>query len=253
LQREARLVIPRAAHHARASPARARTVRPPAHAGRRDVASWPNGEYRGFRVRHLSSRARLEPLFGYTCRASVAYLALRAGRLIRGTSVRFFASAPAVSRTEISRDRASGGRGADPVRLRRAGRVCREDRSRSSRRVMSGAEGIQMHLAGKVFFTSSAILTVVQACDSTTAGIRAGPAPCRSRDRPGLQRNPRRTRKARSSVLSPRCYLATQGSGVRDRRARSRPKACKAPHLLQPMVRRLARLHRDLAHRKRGL
>jgi hypothetical protein len=54
------------------------------------------------RARNLSSAT--------PCRASVAYLAMRAGRSIPAFS-QGFAPALAVSRIEISRDRASGGRG----------------------------------------------------------------------------------------------------------------------------------------------
>jgi hypothetical protein len=91
---------------------RSHMIRPWPNASRRDVASWPNGEYRGFFGRHLSRRVRSERLFGYTCRASVAYLVVRADRSTRALiSAGGFAPALAVSRTEVSRDRASGGRG----------------------------------------------------------------------------------------------------------------------------------------------
>jgi hypothetical protein len=96
-------------------------IGPRANTGRRDVASWPNGEYRGFLGRHLSRPARPGPPFGYTCRASVTKVSVRAGRSIPAFSQGLRACAGGVAHRNFTRSRIRWSWGRDPVRLRRAG------------------------------------------------------------------------------------------------------------------------------------
>jgi hypothetical protein len=99
-----------------------RTAAVPSQAGPTvSIADSSEGTFPAARARNL--------LFGYTCRASVAYLAMHAGKSIRALTQGFSrlgrrCRAPGVH--EIAHQVVVG---AGPVRLRRAGRGCREDGS----------------------------------------------------------------------------------------------------------------------------